>query len=292
MRVQPVRAVVTVAVASAVGFGALALGSTTASAAPRTYVNNCGTVEYKPTDLVLTCADANTMLTELTWAGWSNGRAKGAGTFEVNDCQPTCVAGTTREYPVRVLLSKVKVQGGERLLTKATLTFAKARPAGAKKKVAFTLNPYSGMSASSAPAESTAKPEPTASASATATAAASAKPTPTPSATPSVTAQAIAAPAVTIKSAARSGQSYKITLVARSKASGGKKGITSVTGARANDEGAEISYPGTYLGEDAGDGDQWTLQVGCNANYGHELRVVVRATDRQTSTVKVNMGTC
>ena len=103
--------------------GVLAAASP-ATAASRTSVNNCGTLEVKPTDLVLACADANSRLTDLKWSGWSNGRAKGVGTYEVNDCQPTCVAGKTRSYPVRVKLDQPKVQEGKRVFTRELIEAA------------------------------------------------------------------------------------------------------------------------------------------------------------------------
>ena len=268
--------------------GIMAVAAVPASAAGRAQVNNCGTLEIKPTDLVLACADANAMLTELKWSGWSNGRAKGSGVYELNDCKPTCVAGTTNSYPVRVLLSKPKVQGGERVLSKVTMTFTAKSPTG-KKKASVTLLPSRAPEPTPAPsATAPAEPAPSATPEPTATATpeptATATPTPTPTAT--ATTAAIAPPSVTITERKRIQGSARYTLTASSKARGGIKGISTVTSYQANDENAELPTKGTYLGDDAGAGDIWTVNVSCNPLWGNEIRIVVKATDGQTTTIR------
>lgn len=281
------RAGVSVVVVGALTAGGMALAAGPASAADRAKVNNCGELEVKPTDLVLSCADANTMLTELTWRGWSNSRATGVGTYEVNDCKPTCVAGTTRSYPVRVVLGTPKDQDGARVLSKVTMTFTKKRP-GEKKKVTARLAPYRVGAQQPTPASTeTPVAEPSASATpVTPAPAASASVAPTPTPTPTATVAAIAPPAVTITERKRLQGSARYTLTASSKARGGTKGITSVTAYQANDENAELPTKGTYLGEDAGDGNIWNVSVSCNPLWGDTIRIVVKATDGQTTTIR------
>lgn len=269
--------------------GGIALAAGPASAVERAQVNNCGQLEVKPTDLVLACADANAMLTELTWRGWSNSRATGVGTYEVNDCEPTCVAGTTRSYPVRVVLGAPKVQDGTRVLSKVTMTFTKKSP-GRKKKVSTRLTPYRANVQQPTPtptATPVAEPSPSATPVAPApTAAVTAGPTPTPTPTATATALAIAPPAVTITERKRLQGSARYTLTASSKARGGTKGITSVTAYQANDENAELPTKGTYLGDDAGDGNIWNVSVSCNPLWGDTIRIVVKATDGQVTTIR------
>lgn len=269
--------------------GGMALAAGPASAAERAQVNNCGQLETKPADLVLSCADANAMLTELTWRGWSNSRATGVGTYEVNDCEPTCVAGTTRSYPVRVVLGTPKVQEGKRVLSKVTMTFTKKSPSK-KKKVTVRLAPYRADAQQPTPAATAtpvAEPSPSATPVApTPAPSASVAATPTPTASATATAAAIAPPSVTITERKRIQGSARYTLTASSKARGGTKGISSVTGYQANDENAELSSKGTYLGEDAGNGDMWNVSVSCNPLFGDTIRIVVKATDGQTTTIR------
>lgn len=277
----------------ALGAGMVAVGTGAASAASRTKVNNCGTLEIKPTDLVFTCADANSMLTEMKWSGWSNGRAKGRGVYEVNDCKPTCVAGTTRSYPVRVNLVKPAEQSGERVLTVAVVTFGKKSPEG-KKKMRVTLAPYSPATPEPAPsATASSAPEPSASTAPSPTASASATPTPTASATPTPTATAttaaIAPPALKlVKSEVFQSSKVRLNITASSKAKGGNKGIKSVTVYRANDEGAEITYRASYIGTDTANQDEWTALLTCDRNntQGDTVRIVATATDGQTTTIR------
>lgn len=81
------------------------------------YVTNCGTVDYKPAVLIKFCADAGVEITAIEWGSWSAQQAKGTGVYEINDCQPTCVAGKFHHATVEIALSKSKSIGGKETLT-------------------------------------------------------------------------------------------------------------------------------------------------------------------------------
>ena len=277
------------------GGGVIAVAGAPATAATVAQVSNCDELTTKPTELVLACADANEMLTEMTWSGWSAGRATGKGRYEVNDCEPTCVAGTVRSYPVQIRLLVPKAQNGVRVFTKVALTFTKKTPSG-KKKMMRTLARYSPQSAAPTPAPSanadsgaaaSASPSPTLTPSPSISATPSPSPSATPSPTPSATTAAIAAPVVAIESRKRvAGGSVKYILSARSKARGGNYGVTAVTGYQANEYGAELASKGTYLGIDYGSGTSWEVTFSCATNRGDDVRIVVRATDGQTTMIR------
>ena len=131
-----------VAVVSAVCLLAAA-GAPAALAAPNTVVNNCGSASARPAEMVLTCADANSSLTKLTWSSWTNGNAKGSGTYLENDCEPTCVAGTVHSYPAEVQLGKPRKQGAKRVFSEVTIAFPQGGP-GKITKMMLPLEPYSG----------------------------------------------------------------------------------------------------------------------------------------------------
>jgi hypothetical protein len=78
------------------------------------WVNNCVKEHYKPTEIVLACGDGNTLLEKLHWSSWSASKAAGSGTYSVNDCTPTCVAGHFVNYPVTVTLSKPRACTGQK----------------------------------------------------------------------------------------------------------------------------------------------------------------------------------
>lgn len=82
------------------------------------YVTNCGTQDYKPTTIVKFCADAGVAISAIEWNSWSSAGAMGVGIYQINDCQPTCVAGKEHYAEVTLTLSKMKTIHG-----KPTLTF-------------------------------------------------------------------------------------------------------------------------------------------------------------------------
>lgn len=282
-----------------IGLAASSLGlSGSASAAPRTSVNNCGELEVKPTDLVLACADANAMLTDLKWSGWSNGRAKATGTYEVNDCTPTCVAGKTRAYPVRVKLDRPKVQSGSRVFTLVVVTYVKATPTG-RPSGTFRLGAYSPEQAAPSPSVTAAPapaapaaPAPTASAAPTATATATptATPTVTPTPTPTVAAGTVPVAAL-VKSERFQSSKLRLSITATSSAGGDRKGIRSVTVYRPNEYNAELDTKASYTGAETANQDEWTAILSCDATarFKDTLRIVVTANDGATTTLRGNV---
>lgn len=88
-----------------------------------------GEPQYRPTSIVLTCADANIQLVDLHWTGWGESFAAAMGAMSANDCQPTCVAGHTHRY--RVLVTATGSQtcpGGEPAYLTITYAFVGASP--------------------------------------------------------------------------------------------------------------------------------------------------------------------
>ncbi len=58
--------------------------------------------QVRPTAMILTCADANDVLTGLHWVSWGTGAAFATGIEQINDCTPYCAAGKFINYPVLV----------------------------------------------------------------------------------------------------------------------------------------------------------------------------------------------
>jgi hypothetical protein len=84
----------------------------------------------KPSELVLTCADANDSLTKMIWFQWGTQKAVGKGRQVVNDCRPTCVGGKFHSYPVNITLSHPQRSQHQRdsHFTQLTLVYPKNRP--------------------------------------------------------------------------------------------------------------------------------------------------------------------
>lgn len=65
-------------------------------------------VGEKPSTLVLSCADANSMLTALRWTDWGDATAYATGKVTWNDCTPTCVSGHWKNEPVTLWAWRVR----------------------------------------------------------------------------------------------------------------------------------------------------------------------------------------
>jgi len=69
-----------------------------------TIVVNCSSKrQTRPATFILTCADANDVLTGLHWVNWQS-EAFATGTERINDCTPSCVQGKFISYPALVTL--------------------------------------------------------------------------------------------------------------------------------------------------------------------------------------------
>jgi hypothetical protein len=59
----------------------------------------------KPHQIIITCADANFVLTGLKWSHWGRKSATGTGSAKINDCKPFCAKGHFHKYRARIKLS-------------------------------------------------------------------------------------------------------------------------------------------------------------------------------------------
>ena len=65
-------------------------------------------VTRQPSQLVASCADANSLVAKLKWTQWGDTTAYATGVGRWNDCTPTCVAGHWRSEPVTVWAWDIK----------------------------------------------------------------------------------------------------------------------------------------------------------------------------------------
>jgi hypothetical protein len=123
---------------------ALAAGAATvvapAAAARRnpTYApKDCTKPQVEPRRIVFACADNGLYVNHLRWTKWRHRRAKGKGVLHERDCNPSCVGGGFKDYPVKIRLRKVKRAscGGKRvpLFRKAILNFPHKAPSDAHR---------------------------------------------------------------------------------------------------------------------------------------------------------------
>lgn len=233
------------------------------NAAPlTTFINDCGDLAQKPSDVVLRCADGYSMVTDVKWSSWKKSRATGRGTFEQG----------AKSYPARITLNAPKTQSGQRVFTRMVVSFIGKGPKGKKSQI-FKITPYAvGTAVAPEPAPS-ASPEvaPSASPSASATPSASASPSVSPSASPSPSPSLSAIAPLPVPGLELESIRYSSTagLIVTSKASfpgnfASKRGIKSVTVYRPNEYNAEIAYKANYIGEETTDRDEWSAVLPCD----------------------------
>lgn len=127
------RAAITLILAGAVGLGALAastpaLAGDSGGSSRVVGWTSCDdgpdlVLTYMPASHLLSCADANSGLTRLRWTSWTDRRAVGTGVYRWNDCDPDCAGGTEHTAKATVVLDRTRTQSGERVFTRATLTY-------------------------------------------------------------------------------------------------------------------------------------------------------------------------
>ena len=81
-----------------------------------------GVLTVQPVDHLLSCADANSGLSKLTWSSWTNASATGTGMYYWNDCEPSCAAGTDHQSTATVKLLRPRTQSGEVVFTRAVIS--------------------------------------------------------------------------------------------------------------------------------------------------------------------------
>lgn len=104
------------------------------SAAPVQVLACNGKTRTKPTNYVLSCADANAQWLKVSWSSWGQAAASGKGDLYQNDCIPDCASGHFHSYPATLQLGDMKKTAKYGLLyTQATFHY------GANKTETFDL---------------------------------------------------------------------------------------------------------------------------------------------------------
>ncbi len=104
------------------------IGLAPTHAATTSYYNDCGAkAVVKPASITQYCADAGAGVISIKWSSWTATSAKGAGTYYINSCTPTCVSGKVYRTRANVVLSGLTNTHGKNYLMRVTV-----KPAGAK----------------------------------------------------------------------------------------------------------------------------------------------------------------
>jgi hypothetical protein len=116
-----------IATSAAAGVTLLAgpMSSAAATAGHHTEVfSSCAAAKYKPSNYILSCADANNGIHHATYSKWGANFASGTGSYFYNTCTPSCAAGTLKHHPVTFSLYRPKTVSGQRLFTRMDVSYA------------------------------------------------------------------------------------------------------------------------------------------------------------------------
>jgi hypothetical protein len=106
-------------------------GAATASAKQVRAISNCKSPKYKPAMFIIACGDAGLIAQNLSWSSWTRNQAVGAGTGDINTCNPNCASGNHLSAPISLTLSKPRTcPNGARIFTKLFYRWTGAVPTG------------------------------------------------------------------------------------------------------------------------------------------------------------------
>jgi hypothetical protein len=102
----------------------LAAFAGSAAAKPPVTFASCAGATVKPKEVLLACGDGNAAFLVRSWSRWTRTGARAVGTAEINDCNPTCVAGHVAPYLAALVLDRPRPCHGRVRFTRLRLVFA------------------------------------------------------------------------------------------------------------------------------------------------------------------------
>jgi hypothetical protein len=100
-------------------------GSATGSGQRKYTIDTRGKNLYRPHTLYF---GAHERIHSIRWRSWGGRRARGRGTYPVNDCIPACAFGTLTPYSVRLILKRVRSCNGKPTYLRLVFIFDRGRP--------------------------------------------------------------------------------------------------------------------------------------------------------------------
>jgi hypothetical protein len=113
----------------------------TISPTQSTVIFDCGgSPHVEPTELVLACGDAGDELAHLHWHGWGDASATATGSLIAETCVPSCVAGGTKTYPVRVTVRGLGLEGAHAAYRQLEATSHRGAVPGLGRRLRYSLS--------------------------------------------------------------------------------------------------------------------------------------------------------
>ena len=85
---------------------------------------NCIETVSEPSELVLYCADAGQILTDITWDTWGDDTATGKGKSVTNTCDPNCAEGEFVTVDVALTLYDLVESEGKLVYSKVNMVYS------------------------------------------------------------------------------------------------------------------------------------------------------------------------
>jgi hypothetical protein len=99
--------------------------------APVSVVDCLDKYATNPSDIIITCADANMGVEKIEWESWNTVEASGRGVFYENDCNPDCASGQILRQDAVISLSRIqKDKCGKSVFTESVVQTDKKQQAG------------------------------------------------------------------------------------------------------------------------------------------------------------------
>lgn len=87
--------------------------------------------ESQPSNLIITCADANMGVDNIVWKSWNNIEASGEGIFYENNCSPDCASGRIIRQKAEIQLSNIqRDKSGKSVFTEIIVQTKEKQQAG------------------------------------------------------------------------------------------------------------------------------------------------------------------
>ena len=118
-------------ICAVVAFASLFLPLAVADARPARlpeFVGDCQHASVRPAEVILACGDGNAAFEVAAWTSWTARAARATGSAQINDCEPSCVAGHFHAHRAVLLLDRPRACHGASRFTRLKLIFA-VRPA-------------------------------------------------------------------------------------------------------------------------------------------------------------------
>ncbi len=93
-------------------------------ASQEVFVINCIETVSQPAELVLYCADAGQILTDITWDSWGGDSATGQGKSVTNTCEPNCAEGEFVTVDVAITLYDLVESEGKLVYSKVNMVYS------------------------------------------------------------------------------------------------------------------------------------------------------------------------